>query len=171
MAHVRWIHKWLRTTFRSYFLAKVVVVLVLTVSAVSIPSTSKTYQAEIGGELNVTNNLVATDKGLSQAGSTVAAAGTSCASPVFFGTAVANNAITVLRLVYNFRVNETATTTFNHCFTATLVLNPNGGSATTYGPVYMNSTAIVLVTNRVDCQFDIGLTAPSSPYSFQLTVQ
>jgi hypothetical protein len=171
MVHHRMIRKWLRRTFTWFFSAKVMVtVLLLAVSAASITASTKTYQAEIGGALNVTNSLVATDKGLSQAGSSVGAAGISCSSPVIFGSGLANNAITVLDFVYTVRVNETLTTNTNACFKATLVLTPSGGSATTYGPVYMNSTAPSLVTNWVDCRFDIG-ARPSSPYSFQLTVQ
>jgi hypothetical protein len=172
MIPVRRIRKWLRRTFTGYFSAKVAVaILVLAVSAASITANTKTYQAEIGGALNITNDLVATDKGLSQAGLGATALGTSCSSGVIFGTGVANNGITVLHFFYTIRVNETITTTPNHCFQATLVLAPNGGSATTYGPVYINSTAIVVPTNRVDCQFDIGTSIPSSPYSFQVTVQ
>jgi hypothetical protein len=172
MMHLRRIRKWLQRMFTWYFSTKVLVtVLVLAVSAASIIATTKNYQAEIGGALNVTNSLVATDKGLSRAASTFGAAGISCSSPVIFGASVANNAVTLLDFVYNVRVNETLMTSINTCFKATLVITPNGGSATTYGPVYMNSTAPSLVTNRVDCQFDIGISIPSSPYSFQLTVQ
>ena len=166
------ISRWIRRTFTWYFSAKLVLaILVIAVSA-SIVATSKTYQGEIGGALNVTNNLVGTDKGLSQAVTGSTASGTtSCNNGVIFGAAVANNGITALHFVYAIRVNETATTTTNHCFQATLVLTPNGGSATTYGPLYINSTAPALQTNRVDCQFDIGMSMPSSPYSFQVTVQ
>ncbi len=145
--------------------------LVLAVSAATIPITSRKYQAEIGGALNVTNSLVATDKGLSQATLGNAANGISCASPAIFGSVVASNTITALDFVYTVRVNETLTTTVGACFKATLVLTPSGASATTYGPLYMNTTAPSLVTKYVDCQFDIGSTGPSSPYSFQLTVQ
>jgi hypothetical protein len=163
--------KQLRRMVSWFFASKVALaLLVLAVSAATIPITSRKYQAEIGGALNVTNNLVATDKGLSQAGSSAAAAGISCSSPVIFGSGVANNAITVLDFVYTVRVNETLTTSTNACFKATLVLTPSGGSATPYGPVYMNSTLVSLLTNWVDCRFDIG-ARPSSPYSFQLTVQ
>jgi hypothetical protein len=68
-------------------------------------------------------------------------------------------------------VNETGSTNINTCYQATLVVTPNGGSATTYGPVFLKSTASVLTTLRIDCEFDIGASAPSSPYSFQLTIQ
>jgi hypothetical protein len=173
MVRVRRINKWLRRTFTGYFSAKVALaILVFAVSAASITANTKTYQGEIGGALNITNNLVGTDKGLSQVVTGSTAAGTtSCAFAVIFGTAIANNGITALHFIYAIRVNETLTTIANHCFQATLVLTPNGGSATTYGPLFMNSTATNLVTNRVDCQFDIGISIPASPYSFQVTVQ
>jgi hypothetical protein len=173
MVRVRRIRKWIQRTFTWYFTGKAVLaLLILAVSAASIATSSKTYQGEFGGALNVTNNLVGVDKGLSQATTGSAAVGaTSCSSGVIFGAAVANNGIVAQHFIYSIRVNETATTTTNHCFQATLVLTPNGGSATTYGPLYINSTVVSLSTNRVDCQFDIGTSIPSSPYSFTVTVQ
>ncbi len=163
----------LRRTFTWYLSGKIVLaLLIVAVSATSVVVTSTTYQAEVGGELNVTNSLVAIDKGFSVSGSNVVAAGTSCSSPTIFGVGtVANTGITQQDLVYDVQVNETLATSINTCYKATLVVTPNGGSATTYGPVYMNSTSSILSTFRVDCEFDIGASAPSSPYSFQLTVQ
>ena len=163
----------LRRTFTWYLSGKIVLaLLIVAVSATSIVVTSTTYQAEIGGELNVTNSLVAIDKGFSVAGSNVVAAGTSCSSPTIFGVdTIANTGITQPDLVYDVQVNETLTTSINTCYRATLVVTPNGGSATTYGPVYMNSTSSILPTFRINCEFDIGASAPASPYSFQLTVQ
>jgi len=163
----------LRRTFAWYLSGKVALaILVLTVSATSIVVTTNTYQAEVGGELNVTNNLVAVDKGFSIASSVAIAAGTSCVSPTIFGTGtVANNAITAQHVVYDVAVNETLGATVNTCYTATLVVTPSGGSAMTFGPVYMKSAASLLTTLRIDCEFDIGASAPASPYSFQLTVQ
>jgi len=112
-------------------------------------------------------------QGFSIASSGAAAAGTSCSSPTLFGVGtVANNAITAQHIVYDVAVNETLTVTINTCYKATFVVTPNGGSATTYGPVYMNSTVSILTTFRIDCKFDIGSSVvPSSPYSFQLTIQ
>ncbi len=129
-------------------------------------------QTEIGGELNVTNSLVAVDKGFLVASSSAPPVGTSCGSPTIFGEGtVANTGITQQDLVYDVQVNETLTTSTNTCYKATLVVTPNGSSATIYGPVYMNSTVSILSTFGIDCEFDIGARAPSSPYSFQLTVQ
>jgi len=162
----------LRRTFTWYLSGKIVLaLLIVAVSATSIV-TSTTYQAEIGGELNVINSLVAVDKGFLVASSSAPPVGTSCGSPTIFGGGtVANTGITQQDLVYDAQVNETLTTSTNTCYKATLVMTPNGGSATTYGPVYMNSTSSILSTFRIDCEFDIGVSAPSSPYSFQLTIQ
>ena len=173
MNRVSKIGKRLRRTFTWYLAAKIILVLcIVAVSATTIVVTPTTYQAEIGGALNVTNHLVAVDKGFFVASSGSTAAGTSCLTPVLFGVgAIANIAITAQHIVYDVAVNETGSTNINTCYQATLVVTPNGGSATTYGPVYMNSTASVLTTFRIDCEFDIGASSPSSPYSFQLTVQ
>ncbi len=162
----------LRRTFTWYLSGKIVLaLLIVAVSATSIV-TSTTYQAEIGGELNVTNSLVAVDKGFLVASSSAPPVGTSCGSPTIFGEGtVANTGITQQDLVYDVQVNETLTTSTNTCYKATLVVTPNGSSATIYGPVYMNSTVSILSTFGIDCEFDIGARAPSSPYSFQLTVQ
>jgi len=163
----------LRRTFTWYLSGKIVLaLLIVAVSATSIVVTSTTYQAEVGGELNVTNSLVAIDKGFSVSASNVVAAGTSCSSPTIFGVGtVANTGITQKDLVYDVQVNETMTTNTNTCYKATLVVTPSGGAATTYGPLYMNSTSSILPAFQIDCEFDIGATTPSSPYSFQLTVQ
>jgi len=163
----------LRRTFTWYLSAKIILAIcIVAVSAATIVVTPTTYQAEIGGALNVTNQLVAIDKGFFVASSGTAAAGTSCLTPVLFGVGtVANNAITTQHIVYDVAVNETGTTNINTCYQATLVMTPNGGSSTTYGPVFLNSTASILTTFRIDCKFDIGASAPSSPYSFQVTIQ
>ena len=153
----------LRRTFTWYLSAKIILALcIVAVSAATIVVTPTTYQAEIGGALNVTNQLVAIDKGFFVASSGTAAAGTSCLTPVLFGVGT---------VVYDVAVNETGTTNINTCYQATLVMTPNGGSSTTYGPVFLNSTASILTTFRIDCKFDIGASAPSSPYSFQVTIQ
>jgi hypothetical protein len=167
------IYHWFRRTFTWYLSGKIVLaVLVIAVSASSISLTTTTYQAEVGGALNVTNRLVAVDKGFSIAGSGASALGTSCSSPTLFGTGtVANTIITAQHVVYDVAANETLSAPINTCYKATLVVTPNGGVATPYGPVYMNSTASVSTLFRIDCKFDIGLNAPSSPYSFQLTIQ
>ena len=163
----------LRRTLTRYVSGKVVLaLLVIAVSATSIVVTTTTYQAEVGGELNVTNSLVAVDKGFFVASSNATATATSCSSPTVFGLGtVANTMITTQHIVYDVAVNETLTASFNTCYKAILIVTPNGGTATSYGPVFMNSTALILTTFRIACEFDIGASAPASPYSFQLTVQ
>jgi len=163
----------IRRWFTRYFLAKVLLALTLvTVSAANLTVTTNTNQAEIGGALNVTNRLVAVDKGFFVAGSSSTASGTTCATATKFGIGtISNTNVTILHNVYDIAANETLTTDLNACYKATLVLTPSGGSATTYGPVYMNSTASILSTFRIDCRFDIGASPPASPYSFQLTIQ
>ena len=162
----------LRRTFTWYLSAKIVLALLIVAVSASSIVTSTTYQAEIGGELNVTNRLIAVDKGFSVAISSVVPAGTSCSNPtVFGGGTVANTGITQQDLVFDVQVNETLATNINACYQATLVVTPNGGSAVTYGPVFMNSTGSILSTFQIDCEFDIGASAPSSPYSYQLTVK
>src|SRR5207245_6651677 len=55
---------WLGRTFTWFVSGKIVLAfIVIAVSAASIVVTPTTYQAEVGGELNVTNRLVAVDKG------------------------------------------------------------------------------------------------------------
>src|SRR5712691_10518102 len=148
------IYKRLRRTFTWYLSAKIVLALLIVAVSASSIVTSTTYQAEIGGELNVTNRLIAVDKGFSVAISSVVPAGTSCSSPTIFGGGtVANTGITQQDLVYDVQVNETLTTSTNTCYKATLVVTPNGSSATIYGPVYMNSTVSILSAFGIDCEF------------------
>ena len=71
----------LRRTLTWYVLGKVVLaLLVIAVSATSIVVTTTTYQAEVGGELNVTNSLVAVDKGFFVASSNATATATTSSS-------------------------------------------------------------------------------------------
>lgn len=148
------------------FAAKLLLSLVAIVFAASISVTSSTYQAEIGSAVNVTNNLVATDKGflVNAAGS----AATSCSSPVTFGVSpgTANTAITGGHLVYDVQVNSTASATPSHNFTVTLVL-----ASSTYGPVCIMTPASPANLQTIDCKFDVGTSLPTSPYSFKVTVQ
>src|SRR6267143_7138913 len=163
----------LRQTFTGYVSLKIALaVLVIVVSATSIAITPTTYQAEVGGELNVTNRLVAVDKGFSQASTPVTATGTSCSTATKFGIGTTSNTnISALHFVYDVAVNEALNTTINTCYQASFVLAHNGGSATTYGPVYMNSTISINTAFTIDCKFDIGASTPFSPYSFQMTIQ
>jgi hypothetical protein len=166
------IYSRLRRALTGYVFLKIALaVLVLAVSAVSIVVTPTTYQAEIGGALNVTNRLVAVDRGFSQAGTTVTATGTSCGTATKFGVGtISNTNITALHYVYDVAVSEALNATINTCYSSSLVLSLSG-IATTYGPLYMNSTASIDTTFTMDCKFDIGTSVPASPYSFQLTIE
>src|SRR5256712_12238130 len=146
--------------------------LLMAFSPTPIVVTTPTYKAEVGGKLTVTNSLFAVDRVFFVSIPTATATATSCSSPTVFGLGtVANTMITTQHIVYDVAVNETLTASFNTCYKAILIVTPNGGTATSYGPVFMNSTALILTTFRIDCEFDIGASAPASPYSFQLTVQ
>src|SRR2546425_11429697 len=118
----------LRRTLTWFVSGKVVLaLLVIAVSATSIVIPTTTYQAEVGGELNVTNSLVAVDKGFFVASSNATSTATSCSSPTVFGLGtVANTIITIQHIVYDVAVNENLTPSFNTCYKATLIVTPNG---------------------------------------------
>ena len=168
------ISNWLRRTFTWYLSTKVALaILVLAVSAASITATTTNYQAEIGGALNVTNNLVGTDKGFSKAGLAIVATAT-CPSllNVTFSTTptTANNLVAPLDVVYDVQVNTTATTPKVSCFTVSLTLTPNGGSPTTFSLKIATSSS-VSAGYTIDCKFDVGASLPGSPFSFKVSVQ
>lgn len=155
-----------------YIAIKTILTLFVLVYAASIIATTTVHQAEIGGALTVTNNLKAMDKGFSKAGSTISAAGSSCASNVTFtgSPGVANTAITAGNIIYVVQVNTTASTATSTCFTVNLVITPSGGSQQSY-TVYIATGSSVSADQTIDCKFDIGTSLPSSPYSFKVTVQ
>ncbi len=70
----------LATRIRWVMGVKIMVSLVVLVSAASITITTKNYQAEIGSSVTVANGLLATDKGFSPAAVGSSAVGTSCSS-------------------------------------------------------------------------------------------
>ncbi len=147
------------------FAAKLLLSLTAIVFAASISVTSTTYQAEIGSAINVTNGLIATDKGFS--GNAAALAATSCSSPVTFGASAgtANTAITAGHLVYDVQVNSTASVLPSTNFNATLVL-----ASSSYGPVCIRTPASPVNGQTIDCKFDVGTALPASPYSFKVTI-
>ena len=113
-----------------YLALKVLLALSVLVYAASIVTTTTTYQASVGGAIKVTNNLKAMDKGFSKASSTLSAAGTSCGANVTFTGSpdVANTATTAGNILYIVQVNTTASTATSTCFTANVVITPDGGS-------------------------------------------
>ncbi len=146
------------------FSARVCLALVTLVFAASITVSTTTYQAEIGSAFNITNQLTATDKGFSTVGSTIAA--TSCSTPTVFGvsTGIANDALTSGDQMYTVQVASTATTA-QQGYNVTLVL-----ASTTYGPVCIAQTGTPTAGQLINCEFDVGTTLPTSPYSFKVTV-
>jgi len=149
------------------FAAKFLLSMVAIVFAASISVTSSTYQAEIGSAVSVANNLVATDKGFTLAGSGASAVGTSCSSPIIFSGSpgTANTNITGGHLIYDVQVNSTTNAPVNSKFNVTLVL-----ASTTYGPLCIQTPASPANGQTIDCKFDVGTTLPASPYTFKVTV-
>ena len=147
------------------FALKFCIAMVTVVFAASITVGTTTYQAEIGSALNITNQLTATDKGFSSVAVTTAA--TSCSTPTAFApivTGTANNALTSGHQMYTVQVASTATTA-QQAYNVTLVL-----ASTTYGPVCIIQTGAPTAGQLINCEFDVGTTLPSSPYSFRVTV-
>src|SRR6267143_2454122 len=130
------------------------------------------YTGETGGLSSTNNQLLTTAKGFSKT-SAASAVGTSCGSPVTFGSGtVANTALTGGDIIFDAQVNTTATTPSNTCFTATFYLSTSIGSQTMYGPVYLSTGATVTPGQAIDCKFDFGSSSlPAPPFSYKLTVQ
>jgi hypothetical protein len=150
------------------FAVRVGLALVTLVFAASISVTPTTYQAEIGSYVNVNNNLVATDQGFSFTTTASSAAGTSCASPIQFGPSptTANTAITADHWIFTVQVNSTTSIAANATFTVSLtVASANQGSLCIEGPSTPANGEVIT------CRFDVGSTLPTSPYTFQLTIQ
>ena len=162
-----------RRTLTWYFSAKVVLaILLLAVSAASITATSTNYQAEMGSAYNVSNNLLAGDKGFSKPSVDTGATG-SCptANITFSGSpGSANNAITAGNIVYDVQVNATASTPLVSCFTVALTISLSGSQITK--SLTIASGTSVAAGQTIDCKLDIGTTSlPASPFSFTVTVQ
>jgi len=166
------ISRWVRRTFTWYLSAKILVILVLAVSAATIAITSKDYQAEMGSAYNAANNILVEDKGFAKPAASTAATG-SCPSAgnVTFSNlqGTANNAITAGDIVYDVQVNATGTTPTLRCFTVTLTLTVSGPPTTK--TLTIASGTSVAAGQTIDCKLDTGLTSlPAVPFSFTLTV-
>ncbi len=155
-----------------YLAAKIFLSLVILAHATLIQSivTSPSYQSITGGAIKV-NNLSGADKGFAKAGSAIAAAGTSCSANVTYTATpgTANNPITSGDIIYDIQLNTTGSTPASTCFTVTLSITPNGGSQTNYN-VYIATGPTPGAGKTIDCKFDIGISLPSSPYTFKLSV-
>jgi len=164
-----------RRTFTLYLCAKIALsVLILAVSAATITVTPKTYTAELGGAVNVNNKLVGIDKGFSIASSAASALGTgSCATAVTFSitTGTATTSVTSGHYVYDIRITNTTLTPTLTCYQVLLTLTTSNGVQTTYGPLYIQTTASLLAWQPIDARFDIqSTTTPASPFSFLVTI-
>lgn len=157
-----------RRSSRALFIVKLLLTLVIIVSAVTIDSTQKTFTAELGSAANVASNLLMTDRGFSTASSSAVANG-NCTNPVIFGplAGVGNNVITSGHIVYTVRVNSTMGAPAGKKYNVTFTLG-----STSYGPVCIQTAAVPLNGQIIDCKFDIAATTlPGSIYTFKVTIQ
>ena len=146
---------------------KVILSLLVLAFATDITVTTTLFQAENGGMVNVTGNLVATDKGFSLAASSSSGVGDTCSSAVVFGVGTAaNTVINSGHVVFDVQVNSTSNALPNTKFNVTLVLN-----SIPYGPLCIQTPAVAADGQTIDCKFDVGASLPSSPYSYTIKVQ
>ncbi len=169
------IQSWARRTFTLYLSAKIALaVLVLAVSAASITVTTRNYQAELGGAVNVNNKLTGIDKGFAKALTPATASGSSCATNVTFTITPGANATTAVTsndYVYDIQIANTTQTPISTCYKVALTLTSSSGVQTTYGPLYIATTSSLLAWQPLDAKFDIQSTSlPASPFSFLIVV-
>lgn len=151
---------------------KMLLLMIMVVSGASIGITQTKYQSEMGGTLNVANQVNLIDKGFATAAIPSGATGNCPSANVTFGITpgTANNAITTNDYVYDAQVATTASTPALTCFTVTLILTPNGGPQTTY-TLKVASGATITAGQTIDCKFDIGAVLPTPPFTFLARVQ
>jgi hypothetical protein len=153
-------------------LVKLSLSLLVVTYAADITSTTKTYYAENGGVISVTNNVTATDKGIARITSVGGIVSGTCGLNVTFGGTprLANTTLTANDFAYTVEVTTTNSTPANTCLSVTLKITPASG-APLNETVYLATGQSVTENETVDCQFDIGPSLPVSPYSFIITVQ
>jgi len=153
-------------------LAKLVLVVVIIVYASSV-TTSTNYEGEKATYLSVNNGLLLLDKGFAKISSTIAAAGTSCVSPVTFSGSpqVANTLLNSADMRFDSQANTTSSSTVNTCYSVTLYVWTSIANQSQYGPVYVATGSTVAPGQTIDCSFDVGVSLPPSPYAFKITVQ
>jgi hypothetical protein len=153
-------------------LVKFVLVVVIIVYASSV-TTSTNYQGEKATYLSVNNGLLLLDKGFAKISSTIAAAGTSCGSPVSYGASpgVANTPLAAGNILFDTEANTTAISAVSICYSVTLYVSTSIANQTQYGPVYVATGSTVTPGQMIDCRFDVGIALPPSPYAFKVTVQ
>jgi hypothetical protein len=168
------LHKYrLARPIRSLLLVKVILSTVLLAYAATSPIATTSYRALIGGELNVVNALSGADRGFSKAPSTIGANGADCTNKVQFGLSPlkATPGVTVGHMIYDLQLNTTLTTLGNQCWQVKLTYTTNNGALTTVGPVWIGTAVVNPPINQViDCQFDMGSSLPSSPFSYAVIV-
>ena len=153
---------------RALVVIKILIPLLVMVFAVSINSVQKNFTAELGSTATVPNGLLITDRGFAAAPSSAAANGT-CTSPIVFSSllSVGNNGITSGDIVYTARVNSTASAPALTKYNVTFTLG-----STQFVPVCIETAAVPLSGQIIDCKFDIAATAlPASIYTFKVTIQ
>jgi hypothetical protein len=176
MNHASRLQSWIRRTFTWYLSAKIALaVLVLAVSAASVTVTTKNYQSELGGALNVNNKLLGVDKGFTKAGAPASATGTgSCANNVTMTTTPGTTATTTVTsgdYVYDIQISNTTQTPTTTCYKVALTTTDSSGVQTIYGPLYIATTTTQLAWQPLDAKFDILSTSlPASPFSFLISV-
>ena len=152
--------------------AKLIFIVVIIVYASSV-ATSTSYQAEKATYLSVNNGLLLLDEGYSRISTTTSPAGISCVSPITYsGSAqVANSQLTAGDVLFDVQANTTSSSTINTCYTVAFYISTSNSNQTQYGLVYLATGGSITVGQTIDCKFDIGLSLPSSPFAFKVTVQ
>ena len=152
---------------------KIGILLTILVYGAIIVAVPTSYRAVSAGRVDVKSNLAGRDRGFSKAGSTLAAAGTSCGvgTQVSFSVApgTANTAITSGDIVYDLQVNTTGMTPSTNCWTVSLVYTSAGGAPTSAGSVFIG-TIVAVSGQTIDCKFDLGAALPTPPFTFQVSV-
>ncbi len=138
--------------------------------ASTITVSTTTYQQILGGYINSTGGLTATDSGLSTAALPTSATGTSSGSPITFGvvTGTASPGVTAGHWQWTFQVATTGSTATSTTFTVALTVNQNG-TPTSY-TVYVATGGTVTSGQAINCIFDIG-TSVTTPLSYTFTVK
>ena len=168
MSKVSRVWKGLRIRASVILFAKLATLMLALAFASDFMVSTTTYQAEVGSFFNVTNVLLATDKGFSRAAAGSEGAGTNCSSAIIFGSTpgIANTSITQGHWVFDVQVNSTSTAGSGNYFNVTFVLASNS-----YGPLCIKTPSPALDNQYIDCKFDVGNTLPSSPYTFKILIQ
>jgi len=169
MSKVSRVWKGLRIRASVLLFAKLATLMLVFAFASDLMVSTTIYQAEVGSFFNVTNVLLATDKGFSLAAGDSGGAGTNCSSAIIFGSTpeIANTLITRGHWVFDVQVNSTSNPSGSgKYFNVTFVLASNS-----YGPLCIKTPSPSLDNQYIDCKFDVGNALPSSPYTFKILIQ